>query len=376
MTSNSVAKPFPLIHVGGTPRERGFSYGRQAGERISTGAALYRGAFERAGIDWSTASARANYFLERIGHYDRAMFEEINGIAAGSEQPVEIVVAINARTEILFGRHEDESDQRREVATTMQEECTAALALPPITHDGHVLHGQNWDWNPGCEDTTIVLRIENDNGPHILTMVEAGQLARHGFNSAGIALTVNGLHCDHDTGKVGVPSPLMRRRLLSSGTLGQAIETVLATRISFSHNLLVSHSDGVAVGIEATPEQNFWMQPEGSLMVHANHFKCPIARARVRDVGLQQCPESLYRDQRVWEHLHGRRGSISAATFKEAFADRFGAPDAVLRPPKPRSNGTISATVASLIMDTTQRKMWVAPSPYNGIHYTEYSLAF
>lgn len=375
MTTHRPAKPFPLVHISGPPRERGFSYGRQAGERIGIGAALYRGAFERAGVDWSVASARATHFLERISKYDHAMFEEIMGIAAGSEQPVEAVVAINARTEILFGQHE-ESGAERQVGLEMQEECTAALALPPATQDGHVLHGQNWDWNPGCEDTTIVLRIENDDGPHVLTVVEAGQLARHGLNSAGIALTVNGLQCDLDTGKVGVPSPLMRRRLLTATTLGQALETVLATRISFSHNLLVSHSDGVAVNIEATPEQNFWIQPEDSLIVHANHFKCPVARARIRDVGLQQCPESLYRDQRVHEHLRSRRGHITIDTFKEAFADRFGEPDAVLRSPKPRSNGTISATVASLIMDTNLRRIWLAPSPYKGIHYTQYDLAF
>jgi isopenicillin-N N-acyltransferase-like protein len=375
MTTSSAVQPFPLIHVGGPPRERGFSYGRQAGERIAIGAALYRSAFEAAGVDWSTACSRAKYFLERIGHYDRDMFDEILGIARGSEQPVEVIVAINARTEILFGQHDNE-DAGRTVAATMQEECTAALALPPITQNGHVLHGQNWDWNPGCEATTVVLRIDNHKGPNVLTLVEAGQLARHGFNSAGIALTVNGLHCDHDTGKVGVPSPLMRRRLLTATTLGQALETVLATKISFSHNLLVSHSDGVAVDIEATPEQNFWIQPEESLMVHANHFKCPVARARVRDVGLQQCPESLYRDQRVYEHLHNRRGAITMKTLQEAFADRFGEPDAVLRSPKPRSNGTVSATVASLIMDTTQRTMWVAPSPYKGTHYTQYDLAF
>lgn len=375
MTTDRPAKPFPLIHISGPARERGFSYGRQAGERIAIGAALYRGAFERAGVDWTVACARANYFLERIGHYDRAMFEEIQGIAAGSEQAVEVVVAINARTEIMFGNHEE---QKIEPAAemTMQEECTAALALPPVTQDGHVLHGQNWDWNPGCEDTTVVLRIERDDGPHVLTVVEAGQLARHGLNSAGIALTVNGLQCDHDTGKVGVPSPLLRRRLLTANTFGQALETVLATRISFSHNMLVSHCDGAGVGIEATPEQNFWIQPERAMIVHANHFKCPVARTRVRDIGLQQCPESLYRDQRVEEHLRSRRGAITIQTFKDAFADLFGAPDAVLRAPKARSNGTVSATVASLIMDTTQRRIWVAPSPYKGIHYTQYDLAF
>src|SRR5690606_39371330 len=108
------------------------------------------------------------------------------------------------------------------------------------------------------------------------------------------------------------------------------------------------------------------------ILVHANHFKCPVARAKVHDVGLQRCPESLYRDQRTLEHFHRHRGHISIDTFKEAFADTFGAPDAVLRTPKARPGGNLSGTVATLIMDTTARRMWLAPSPYKGVHFTEY----
>lgn len=42
---------------------------------------------------------------------------------------------------------------------------------------------------------------------------------------------------------------------------------------------------------------------------------------------------------------------------------------------KPRSNGTVSATVDSLIMGATERRMRVAPSPCKGVHYTD-DLAF
>ncbi|MBV1900656.1 MAG: hypothetical protein KUG56_03180, partial [Kordiimonadaceae bacterium] len=102
----------------------------------------------------------------------------------------------------------------------------------------------------------------------------------------------------------------------------------------------------------------------------------PVARTRVRDIGLTRCPESLYRDQRLQELMTKNHGTITLDTFKEGFADTFGSPDAILRTPKARLGGNLSGTVASIIMDTTDKKMWIAPSPYLGINYTEYSLDF
>mgnify|MGYP001433375956 CR=1 FL=1 len=375
MTNLQKTPPFPLIHIAGKPFERGISYGRQAGDRIATGLAIYREAFGVAGVEWHEAMIYAERFCQQVRAYDPDMYVEIEGIAKGSEQPVEAIVALNARTEIIFWR-DNELDPIKNIANAaMQEECTAALALPSATRDGHVLHGQNWDWNPRCADSAIVLRIENDDGPDILTFVEAGQLARHGMNSDGVALTVNGLQCDLDCGYVGVPNPLIRRRLLQSPTLAGAIDAVLNTRISFSHSLILSHTAGVAVNLEATPEENFWIQPEDGILVHANHFKCPVARGKITDVGLQRCPESLYRDQILLDHMQAHRGQITIETLKEGFANKFGAPDAILRSPKARPGGNLSGTVATLIMDTTAQKMWLAPRPYLDIDFTEYSLS-
>ncbi len=376
MTTTKTTPPFPLIHVSGGPHERGLSYGRQAGERIQTGLDIYREAFGNAGIDWSEAMMYADRFCQQVKLYDTDMYNEIQGIAEGSEQPLEAIIALNARTEIIFWR-DNELDQVKQVnAPAMQEECTAALALPAATAHGQLIHGQNWDWNPRCADSSVVLRVESndDKQPDILTFVEAGQLARHGMNSAGIALTANGLQCNLDCGHVGVPNPLIRRRLLQSPTMAGAIDAVLNTRISFSHSLILSHRDGVAVNLEITPEEAFWLQPEHDILVHANHFKCPVARGKIQDIGLLRCPESLYRDQRTLNLMNAAHGRIDIDTFKRAFSDTFGAPDAVLRTPKKRPGGNLSGTVASLIMDTTAGKMWLAPRPYQGVEFTEYSI--
>lgn len=371
MDSSFVQTAFPLIVVEGDAFARGRAYGSQAGDRIARGVDIYRDAFEMVGISWPQAMAYANRFCDQVRAYDEEMFTEIKAIADGADQPVEAIVALNARTEIIFWH-----DNTREGGPTrsigLQEECTSATVLPSASADGHLLHGQNWDWNPRCVDTSVVLHIRRDDGPDILTFCEAGQLARHGMNEAGVALTVNGLQCDRDGGHIGAPSPLLRRRLLSSPTLAGALDVVLNAKISFSHSLTISHSGGSAVTLETTPERAYWLQPDRGVLVHANHFKSVVAQADVQDIGLLRCPESLYRDQRTLDYFMAQLGGITVESFKEAFADRFGSPDAVLRTPKARSGGNLSGTVATLIMDTTDRRMWLAPSPYRAIEFTEY----
>ena len=84
------------------------------------------------------------------------------------------------------------------------------------------------------------------------------------------------------------------------------------------------------------------------------------------------------RDRAMADQAVVRRGdqqSRHVDSFKQALSDRYGAPDAVCRSPAPRSDGSVSATVASLIMDAYNGRMWIAPAPYAGAaRYSEYRL--
>jgi len=357
-----MADPFPLIEIEGPPRDRGLSYGRQAGEQIARGLKIYSDSLARPG-----ASAAALRYLVELEAYDADLVEEIRGIAEGASQPVEAIVALNARTELTAWDSQPAAD-----------ECTAALAMPERTADGVLLHGQNWDWRAACADSSIVLRIRMAEGPDILTFCEAGQLARHGLNAAGLALTANGLQTDNEFVAGGIPSPFIRRRMLMAGSFAEAMSVLLNTPRSSSHNLMLSHSGGKgrseAINFEATPRDVFWSFPERGLISHSNHFKHPIALTKVTDIGLLRHPESLYRDKRVFEHLDADGDAITTESFERAFADDYGAPNAVCRSPSERSDGSVSATVASLIMDAGAGRLWLAPLPYEGAHYTEFRL--
>jgi isopenicillin-N N-acyltransferase-like protein len=361
---------FPFFDVSGTPYDVGVNYGRKAGEYVHRSISIYQSVFEQKGVSWDRARRLAHDFAPRIAKFSESMLEEIRGIAAGAELPIEDIVAINARTELMYGRNPAAAN----CADTDIDGCTAATALPEATADNHMIHGQNWDWRDACADSSIVLRIEPDEGPTMLIFVEAGMLARCGFNSAGVAITGNFLQSDQDYGREGIPIPFIRRSVLMTQSLGEAVGVIYSAPRAFSNNVMISHAGGESINLETTPNEVFWLQSDNGVLVHANHFISNAARAKVRDVGVTTNVDSLYRDKRVRSLLSKRAGELTIDDFKAAFADRYGAPRAVCRSPITGPGGKTSSTVATVIMDTTAQKMWIARRPYDQQDFVEYAL--
>lgn len=358
---------FPLITVAGTPRQRGLQYGRQARERIEISVEIYGRAFDRLAMRWEDVALRARSFMPRIKAFDPAFLEEIEGIAEGAGLTTEHIVALNARTELLYGGDAPSKELQG-------EGCTGVIAMPEVTRDGKLLHGQNWDWIADCARSAIVLRADPGNGNPFLSFMEAGMLARAGMNKAGVALTGNFLACDRDQARQGVPIPLIRRRILEAPDFAVAVNAVYEAPRAFSNNMMISFAAGAAVNLEASPDEVFWLKPENGLLVHANHFKSPGALAKVRDTGISISPDTLYRDDRVEQYVAPRRGRITVADLQAALLDRFGAPKAVCREPTPGPGGANAATVATIVMQPADGRMWIAPLPYLGAEFTEYSL--
>jgi isopenicillin-N N-acyltransferase like protein len=269
--------------------------------------------------------------------------------------------------------------RKQHVQQHFPDGCTAALALPEASADGVLLHGQNWDWRAECAETGVVLRIRRDDGPDILTFTEAGGLARSGLNSAGIGLTANALECDRDYQRgPGVPLPFIRRKVLESAYLAEAVRTIFATPKLGSNHMAVSHCGGEAFGFECAPDETFWIAPERGLYVHANHWIADSARAKVKDTGLPETPCSIYRDKRVREQLgdklDGGRGKLTLEDFRQAFFDDYGSPWSVCRPPRPNNRGNLVATSAMILMRPGEGHLEACPMPALNKRFTTYSL--
>ena len=95
---------------------------------------------------------RAQRFGVTIEERYPDLLAEITGIAEGAGRDLEEIIALNARTELLFA----------ESAT--DEGCTVAVILPEAA-GGHTLIGQNWDWKAECGELPGRLAGAAGRGP-------------------------------------------------------------------------------------------------------------------------------------------------------------------------------------------------------------------
>lgn len=361
-------EPFPLIDLRGPAEQRGRLYGRQAASRIRRSIEHYTAQLAAAGHGASAVRSWAREFLPRIEAFDADYVAEMRGIAAGAEVEFEDIVLINARTEVL------QLGKRRAPADRDPDGCTGVVVMPEASADGSLIHAQNWDWKSECAETGVVLRIRREDGPDILTFVEAGGLARAGLNAAGIAITANYLESDRDYRTLGVPLSLIRRKVLEKEFVAQAFHVAYTTPKSASNNVIISQAGGIAIDFECAPDESFQVHPTNGLIVHANHWISPVALSKLKDAGIANMPDSLYRDLRVRQLLEAHHGGLDVQAVKDALFDDYQAPWAVCRPPRLNSAGNLSATVAMLVMQPAFGVLEVAPLPALNRSFTRYEL--
>ena len=205
--------------------------------RAGTGAALGAAAALMA-LAWAALSA--SFAQEQPANVDTALIVSVDvsnsvdehryrlqmeGIAKGAELPLEDIMMINARTEVVAKARLERNAPEDE---DPDDGCTGAVILPGRSATGQMIHGQNWDWKADCAETAIVLRVQREDGPDMLTFVEAGGLARCGMNSAGIVITANYLESERDFRQSGVP--LAISSLMRSSTSARPSMTRQSTR--------------------------------------------------------------------------------------------------------------------------------------------------
>ncbi|MBP1716190.1 MAG: acyl-CoA--6-aminopenicillanic acid acyl-transferase, partial [Deltaproteobacteria bacterium] len=332
----------PLYSLKGSPREIGRQYGASCAEGIHKNIDLYFRVFKHyANLDRSRASRLARSFIPVIGAFDQDLLEEMKGIAEGAGADFDEILSINVRTELMY------PDQ-----LAGKGECTALAALPEATASGDMLLGQNWDWKPQLLETTILLRLEQEKKPTVLTMTEAGIVGKIGFNSAGLGACLNILKSP--LAEVGIPIHILMRGILNSERFGDAIgkivsanrgstnNTLIADAIGkivsanrgSANNTLIAHRDGVVIDFEMAPKELDFLYPGNGILVHTNNFVSP--RLRPLDQNLSQFPDTLLRYGRAQQMIQQRAGRITVADFKEVLSDHCNHPDSICRHPDPR----------------------------------------
>jgi isopenicillin-N N-acyltransferase like protein len=342
----------PLVEIDSAdPRERGRQYGEQARGQIAVSVHFYKGEFEqRSGLTWDEVRRRSRQWVPLIEAYHPEALEEARGIADGSGFAFEEILALNGRGELRikdpFGG----------------DGCTSFALTPDGAGDGHTYCGQNWDWRVGTKESVVMLRVKQEPKPTIVMQVEAGQIGRHGANSAGIGLNANGLEAPFGF-KLGIPSPYIRRRILDSHTMHDALDAVMEAKQSVCANLVFTHREGYCVDLETTPERHGLMHPTGGVLAHANAF-IGFVPEQIEETYRPGSLDSLWRAPRVESVLRHAKSATSSdevrALIATALSDHFSHPNSVCAHPDPRDGGRWE-TVASAFADLTTGEYLVAP---------------
>jgi len=362
---------YPHVRVEGEPHERGRQYGEQARERMLRSRDAYEEVFDHyAAWSWDKVTREASRYVPPIGAFRPAYLEEMHGMAEGSGLGFEDVLALNVRTEVMFAAKARQALSR---AVAVAGECTAFAALPEGS-GGHVLIGQNWDWLLHSFDTVVVLEAHQIGKPAYVTVVEAGLLAKLGMNSAGIGLVTNAIVTDLDRGEPGIPFHVLLRSVLDAETVTDALSGLQAGFRSSSANYLLASADGVALDVEAVPGDFSRLRvaaPEDGLLLHTNHLL--HAQPGVTDVSLWAMPDSAVRLQRA--RAIAGAGDRSRAALTAMLSDHADWPRSICAHPdehRPKLDQT--ATVASVVMDLRERRLWLADgqpcqTPYRELDY-------
>ncbi len=341
---------FPIIPLTGTAYEQGVQHGQALQDRIAHNLEVYFARFEaEAGLPRTEVLNRASKYAGAIAGQNPSYFDGMRGVADGSSFALEEIAALQVRYEILYyqyGRSSEDVDG-----------CTAFAVLPESSANGHLLVGQNWDWIP--QVLGAVLHTTDPDGFETLAFTEAGIVGgKIGFNSAGVALAINGMMTTGDDwSTLAKPFHVRCYEILRSRDFDSAVSVVTSEARACSTNFLIAQTPDKVIDIEAAPSTLRFLECVGGCLVHTNNFTDPAGIGVVEPVNPKR-EFSIGRRARLGELLASRK-KVSIADIQADLQDHLGYPYSICRhaavgiePPESHS-----ITVTSVVMDVTDKTL-------------------
>jgi isopenicillin-N N-acyltransferase-like protein len=153
----------------------------------------------------------------------------------------------------------------------------------------------------------------------------------------------------------------MMRGILNASSFSQALKAVLGTKTAVSGNVLISHRDGEAIDLEVTPEDIGFLHAEDGIITHSNNFLVFTNREDLVDIFKPTIPDTLFRYSRARRLLAKDRGRINIGSFQRVLRDHFSYPNSICRHADTQDEEAKQvATLASIIMDLTERTLYIS----------------
>lgn len=245
------------------------------------------------------------------------------------------IVALNVRTEIMFGCRDPVSDG-----------CTAFSWYD--SNDRYSFLGQNWDWMEAQKANLILLTVEQPGKPTIKMVTEAGIIGKIGQNSAGVGVCLNAIRVS-GVDATRIPCHLGLRLVLDSNAREEAVRRLIDYGVASQCHMLVADETG-GTGLEwsardvAVLDMNDWGQ-----VFHSNHY--------IKEhPGLDVKPwlaDSDFRLDRVERLCNSISGSPSTGKLLKVLEDEKNFPTSICRSAEDAAG---IATLFSIVMDLKDRR--------------------
>ncbi len=349
----------PFVHVQGTWGDMGAQVGQMFAPLIERHVLAWLDHVHReSGATRVEALATAATFAAPIQQHAPFLWEELEGMSRGSGVPMDRLLLLQARAEVMR--------RQKDRGAPPALECTTFAVGGDRTAGGAVLYGQNVDLVPFMQEYAVVVRQHPKGAPATLLYTTAGLLGHNGLNEAGVGICANFIDDPGGWGE-GLPRYLLSRLALYQDSAERALAAALAPPRAASRNLLIADAGGVFLDAEVLRKEAAIIRGKDGLLVHANHLEAP------EFAGYETAPEnSCQRRRRLEELLEGAKAPLTVGDLQGFYRDHANAPHSLCAHPFPGRN---LQTVASLIGDLTSRELHLAKGSPCRSAYATYTLA-
>lgn len=254
--------------------------------------------------------------------------------------------------------------------------CTAIAASGSATTDGHLYIGRNFDFEgpPMFDSEKAILFFRPQDKLAFASVAWTGMAGVvTGLNEAGVYVSVNALRTD-DKSDHGLPVELLLRDVLERAhSLDEAIAVAKEHAVLVPDlYLFADGKTGEAAVVERSPTR-FEVTRSRDVIAVANHARsAPFAGDKANE-RLRTYLTSGARQARADELLARYRGSIDANGVLQILRDKRGVGDKELGLGNRNALDAIIAT-HSVVVDATERVIWVAKGPHALGEYVGFDL--
>lgn len=254
--------------------------------------------------------------------------------------------------------------------------CTAVAASGSATTDGHLYIGRNFDFEgpPMFDSDKAILFFRPQDKLAFASVAWTGMAGVvTGLNEAGIYVSVNALRTD-DKSDHGIPVELLLRDVLERAhSLDEAIAVAKEHAVLVPDlYLFADGKTGESAVIERSPTR-FEVIRNHDVIAVANHARSSPFAGDQANERLRTYLTSGARQARADELLARYRGSLDANGVLQILRDKKGVGDKELGLGNRNALDAIIAT-HSVVVDATDRVIWVAKGPHALGEYVGFDL--